>query len=108
MTHGEYLVTPQTITSKLESQHTIVENVKLVGPHYGRNFLILSKNLNYCHYTNCLMLVLFCYDIFLTFQIETRNRNITWLNLTGIQFLNEPWVSGMKISSSHGLKNFQK
>ena len=56
MTHGEYLVTPQTITSKLESQHTIVENVKLVGPHYGRNFLNLSKKYESVKIHSCMSL----------------------------------------------------
>ena len=32
------------------------------------------------------------------------NRNIAWLALTGIQFPNGRWVSGMEISSSCGLK----
>jgi hypothetical protein len=41
-------------------------------------------------------------------QIEARNRNIAWLTPTGIQFPNGPWVSGIKISSSLGLKKTLK
>ena len=40
-------------------------------------------------------------------QIEAWNRNIAWLTPTGIQFPNGPWVSGMEISSSLGLKNLK-
>ena len=39
-----------------------------------------------------------------TRQIEAWNRNIAWLTPTGIQFPNGPWVSGMNIFSSQGLK----
>ena len=38
-------------------------------------------------------------------KITKKNRKIAWLTLTGIQFPNGPWLSGMKISSSRGLKN---
>ena len=33
---------------------------------------------------------------------------ITWVTLTEMQFLNGPWVSGMEISSSLGLKKTLK
>ena len=36
------------------------------------------------------------------------NRNFAWLTPTGIQFPNGPWVSGMEISSSRGLKKTLK
>ena len=39
-------------------------------------------------------------------KITKKNRKIPWLTLTGIQFPNGPWLSGMKISSSLGLKKF--
>ena len=54
--------------------------------HVEIRFLFISASNNFTNFLN-------------------KNLKIAWLTHTGIQFPNGPWFSGMKISSSRGLKN---
>jgi hypothetical protein len=57
---------------------------------------MLSKNV---HDKKCAPKLVFLYESIYAMAIEKfLSLASTWLTLTGIQFLNGPWVSGMEIS----------